>query len=287
MSPLPIIVGTAIALFHENADPKEQLLELLRSRVPRTGMVEAVFAEPNGQGEQRAGYDFATGAWYLVRDFQTIGVQSDGKRYGGESGIGRTQIDPKPATCPEISVSGLIPAAWWRCLTRHPDLIVNVERDGDNFVGEINLPDDDYSGVPNLIMIFDAQGRVIQIKRPEFPDHGITIYAENSPAWCPLPAKITGTDIALVSFDTPQGREGAFLQKQVESIGAQVRFNSAQARARGTPPSGSTAVPNTQNPPLPGFSGTEFDSWRWTLLSVGGCLAVVGIGVWMWKRRRS
>jgi hypothetical protein len=274
-------------LFQVNNDPKAQLLELLNSRVPRTGIVEAVFAKPDGQSEQRAGYDFATGAWYLVRDFQTVGVQPDGRRYGGKSGIGLTQTDPNPATCPEITVSVLIPAAWWRCLTRHPELIVSVTRDADNFVCEINPPDDDYSKVPNLIVIFDATGRVIQIKRPDFPDQGITIYAENSPAWCPLPARIPGTDIALVSFDTPQGREGAFLQKNVESIGVQVRFNSAQARARGTRSSDSMGAANTQSPPLPGLAPTEFDSWRWPLFVVGGCLVVIGVGVWIWQKRRS
>ena len=61
-----------------SAEPREQLLDLLRRTVPTTGAVYLQFYEPARQFRVMMGFDYSTGAFYFGHHANVVGVSTTG-----------------------------------------------------------------------------------------------------------------------------------------------------------------------------------------------------------------
>lgn len=288
-----LIAGVLVCLPFSHvagADDKDDFLAFLSRVLPRRGVVESVFAPRTSVGESRVGYDFATGAWYAA---SSRGVQGRDER-GNNYFIDPQIPTPPPTNSPDnkslnaIAVAGFFPSVWLDVIRRNPDIITSVQAKDAGFSVTVQLPPD-HVAIPPITIVVDADGKVTNVIRPDFPaDRNDSIpYQTEQPSFVPIPSALPGTGVRLVSFRAVDAAEpGLFSVARVEAVASQVRLNdqkgiaemSERASKHGRSTGGSQqSIPRS----APNFG----QRMRLPLLLTGCVVCVIGIGLWIWKRR--
>jgi hypothetical protein len=297
MSPAPtaLVAALVIAPWHAWApaspaqpDDREALLAVLRASLPAAGAVEAVFADAEGGGEQRVGFDFATGAWFRASDRLAQGREPDGRHYFGEAGLGRTAY-AAPDGLAILGIVDFLPTVLSYVLVHDPGLLRMAQRTPAGFEAVLQLPEAGGASSSTVNVEFTGAGRVVRVwKDGASADRRRAIsYREDSPEFMPLRTSIPGTDLRLVSFANLTGHDAErFTRERVEAEAAQLRFNATQASATrgatGAAPGSGWEGAGGPPRPHPGPAG----KWRFPLIGAGIVFVLIGAGAIVWSRRR-
>lgn len=160
---LAITAATAAAVASESA----LFLDASRAWLPKQAIVITEEAAGASAGMMRAGFDPATGAWFLVTTGNVGGRDPNGQAYYME--IGETELRrPKYRPLPYF-IGTVVPGTILASIHEAPDILLGAEQRGSSWFATYNLElDITKSPASSMIYIaeFDAQtGRLRSIER--------------------------------------------------------------------------------------------------------------------------
>jgi hypothetical protein len=282
--------------------PAAEFLPFLERVLPRKGSFIAIYepVNPKAYGRATAGFDAATGAWFVAgwTDAGGGGRDPEGQGFAVGPRKGSARAYEWTAGSPPLGLGSYFPSSALYYLFERPTAIQSVERTQEgHWIVSWQRPDSNDHQFPLAFIEVAADGTPLKRwqDQPDDRREEVFRYAPESPTGFPLLAgtmpgqagdRLRGSTLTHVEYFA-DGNLAPFSQ---ESVADTCYDNSVivemkqQAIAAGILPGASSEEAAVVPAALP-FAGRQWAKFRWPLIIAGGILVALA-GIEAVRRRK-